>query len=208
MQTNTQKMFFAGYGGQGVLMIGQILTYAAMHEDKEVTFMPAYGPEMRGGTANCTVVISNRPISCPVIYEADLVVAMNPPSLLKYAGLAKQNGSVFVNSSLVKEQPQRSDILFHAVPANDIALELNNSRSANIVMLGAINRSLQIVEDASIEWALKNKVFTGRKAKLFDLNWQAYLAWPTERQPLYPTAEPGLMQAAHHSSPARQALLA
>lgn len=171
---STHKFFAAGSGGQGVLMIGQILAYSAMKENKEVTFLPSYGPEMRGGTANCTVIISDKQVSCPMIYEADIVVAMTPPSLLKYESLLKPNGTLFINTSLVDVKPSRSDIEIINIPANDIATEIGNFRSANIVMLGAINHHLNLVKHETIKDVLKQKVFAGRKASLFDINWQAY----------------------------------
>lgn len=173
----THKLFAAGYGGQGVLMIGQIITYAAMKEDKEVTFLPSYGPEMRGGTANCTVIVSDKQVACPMIYEADILTVMNPPSLTKYESMLKPGGVLFVNTSLIDLKPTRSDIQVVNVAANDIAAELGNARSANIVMLGAINRTLHLVEEESIKYVLQNKVFTGRKADLFDINWKAYHAY-------------------------------
>ena len=135
----TTKLFFAGSGGQGVLTMGQMLTYAAMYADTNATWLPSYGPEMRGGTADCTVVIStDKPVSCPLIYEADNVVVMNLPSLLKFESLVKPGGNLFVNSSLIEQKASRDDINVYYVPANDIALELGNARTANVVMLGAL----------------------------------------------------------------------
>ena len=132
-----QKLFFAGSGGQGVILMGQMTAYAAMYENKEVTFLPSYGPEMRGGTANCTVVISDKPVSCPLVYEADVVVAMNLPSMTRFESLVKPGGMLFYNESLIPAKPTRTDIQAIPVPANDIAMELGNSRAANMVMLGA-----------------------------------------------------------------------
>lgn len=174
---STYKMFFAGSGGQGVLLMGQIITYAAMLEGKEATFLPSYGPEMRGGTANCTVVISpDKPVSCPLIYEADDVVVMNLPSLTKFESLVKPGGNLFVNSSLIDQKPTRDDINVYYVPANDIAMKLGNARTANVVMLGALVSVAPVVPVEMI-YKIMEKTFSGRKAHLLDINKQAFHAW-------------------------------
>ena len=131
----TNKLFFAGAGGQGVLLMGQMTAYAAMAEDKPVTFLPSYGPEMRGGTCNCTVVVSDdKPVSCPLIYEADAIVVMNVPSLIKFEPMVKKGGKLFVNTSLIERKPERTDITVVNVPTLELAEELGNTRAANIVM--------------------------------------------------------------------------
>ena len=167
-----KKLFFAGSGGQGVLLMGQAIAYAAMAEDLEVTFLPSYGPEMRGGTANCTVVVSDKPISSPLIFEADAVIAMNLPSLIKFESLVKPGASLIVNSSLVEQKATRDDINAVYVPCNDLAVELGNPRCANIVMLGAVLRELDFLKPESIEYSMK-KIFSGKKEKLLPLNMQA-----------------------------------
>ena len=108
-------MFFAGSGGQGVLLMGQMIAQAAMLEGKEATFLPSYGPEMRGGTANCTVVVSDKPVSCPLIYEADIAVVMNLPSMDKFEPMVKPGGWLFYNESIIDRKPNRSDIKAVAV---------------------------------------------------------------------------------------------
>ena len=163
------KMFFAGSGGQGTLAIGQMIAKAAMDEGKEVTWLPSYGPEMRGGTANCTVVVSDRPIACPLINDADLLVVMNLPSLLKFESLVVPGGLLIVNSSLVPEKAKRSDIRVLYVPANDKAIELGNDKAANMVMLGAILRETGVVEAESIREEMRH-MFSGRKEKYLPLN--------------------------------------
>ena len=165
-------MFFAGSGGQGVLLMGQLITYSAMWQDKAATFLPSYGPEMRGGTCNCTVIVSDGEISCPLIYEADAVVVMNLPSLIKFEPLVKKGGKLFYNSTLIEQAPKRDDIEIHAVPANEKALELGNIRAANMVMIGELIRSTGVVEMAMAEKVLE-KTFTGRKAALLPLNKKA-----------------------------------
>ncbi|UOO37626.1 2-oxoacid:acceptor oxidoreductase family protein [Oscillospiraceae bacterium CM] len=169
----THKLFFAGSGGQGILLMGQMVTYAAMLEDKSSTFFPSYGPEMRGGTANCTVVVSDKEVSCPLIYEADALVVMNLPSLIKFESMVKPGGVILVNTSIVDQPVKRTDITAIAIPANDIAIELGNAKVANMVMLGALVRATGVVSEASIEKVMQ-KTFTGSKAKLIDLNMKAF----------------------------------
>ena len=173
----TYKLFFAGSGGQGVLTMGQMLTYAAMYADMNATWLPSYGPEMRGGTANCTVVISpDKPVSCPLIYEADDVVVMNLPSLIKFESLVKPGGNLFVNTSLIEQKPTRTDINVYNVPANDLAMQLGNARTANTVMLGALVSVTNVVPVEMI-YKIMEKTFSGRKAHLLDINKTAFHAW-------------------------------
>ena len=176
----TTKLFFAGSGGQGVLTMGQMLTYAAMYADMNATWLPSYGPEMRGGTANCTVVISpDKPVSCPLIYEADDVVVMNLPSLIKFESLVKPGGNLFVNSSMIEQKATRDDINVYYVPANDIAMQLGNARTANTVMLGALVSVAPVVPVEKI-YKIMEKTFSGRKAHLLDINKTAFHAWKAE----------------------------
>ena len=173
----TNKLFFAGSGGQGVLTMGQMLTYAAMYGNLNTTWLPSYGPEMRGGTANCTVVIdTEKPVSCPLIYEADNVVVMNLPSLTKFESLVKPGGNLFVNSSLIDQRPARTDNNVYYVPANDIAMKLGNARTANMVMLGALVEVSKVVP-VEMVYKIMEKTFSGRKAALLDLNKTAFHAW-------------------------------
>ena len=175
-----KKMFFAGSGGQGTLAIGQMIAKAAMDEGKEVTWLPSYGPEMRGGTANCTVVIdTEKPVSCPLIYEADDVIVMNLPSLTKFESLVKPGGNLFVNTSMISQKPTRTDIHVYEVPANDIALRMGNARVANTVMLGAVYGVTKVVPEEMI-YKIMEKTFSGRKAALLDINKQALHAWKPE----------------------------
>ena len=173
---STYKMFFAGSGGQGVLLMGQMVTHAAMLEDKSSTFFPSYGPEMRGGTANCTVVVSDKEISCPLIYEADFVVAMNLPSMLKFEPMTKPGGIMLINTSFINQKPTRSDITVFEVPVNDMAQELGNTRVANMVMLGAFVRATKAVSEASIEKVI-DETIGAKRADLRDLNIQALKIW-------------------------------
>lgn len=172
----THKLIIAGFGGQGVMLIGQMIAYAGMLEGKEVTWMPSYGPEMRGGTANCTVIVSDKKINSPIISEATSVVAMNLPSLIKFEDMVVPGGKLFVNRSLIKEKPGRDDIDVYYIDANEIAASLQNDKAANMVILGAIVRVTGIVGLDSIKEVMK-KLFTGNKSMLIPLNQKALTAW-------------------------------
>lgn len=172
-----KKIFIAGFGGQGVLLIGQMLSYAAMYEGKEVTWMPSYGPEMRGGTANCTVCVSDAPIASPLITECDVLIAMNGPSLDKFESMLVPGGDLYINTSVVSQKATRSDVNVYYVDTLGIAEEkVGNGKSANMVMLGAIIRKSNIV-DISIMDKVFEKVMTGGKAKLIPANKAALMAW-------------------------------
>ncbi|MBZ0295517.1 MAG: 2-oxoacid:acceptor oxidoreductase family protein [Anaerolineae bacterium] len=130
------EFVFAGFGGQGVMFAGQLLAYAAMDEGLEVTWIPSYGPEMRGGTAHCLVVVSQRPIGSPVVQHPKVAVVFNNPSFDKYAPLVAQDGLLIVNASLITRQSHRSDLTKFDVPATQIADQLGDTRVANMVLLG------------------------------------------------------------------------
>lgn len=167
------KMFFAGSGGQGTLAMGQMIAKAAMDEGKEVTWLPSYGPEMRGGTANCTVVVSDKPISCPLVNECDVLVVMNLPSLLKFEAMVAPGGLLVINSSMVPEKAKRTDIRVLEIPANEKAQELGNDKAANMIMLGAILKETGVVKAETI-YEQMEKMFSGRKAKFLPLNKAAF----------------------------------
>jgi 2-oxoglutarate ferredoxin oxidoreductase subunit gamma len=169
MQT---ELILSGFGGQGIMFAGQILSYAAMDAGREVTWIPSYGPEMRGGTANCTVVIADDEIGSPVVKNPDAALAMNLPSLDKYESLVKPGGVLVVNSSMVDRAPQRKDIRAIAVPCNDIAEELGNSRLANMVAVGALVAGSGVLSVDDIEAAL-NTHMPGRHTPLLPKNVEA-----------------------------------
>ncbi|MCL2366715.1 MAG: 2-oxoacid:acceptor oxidoreductase family protein [Oscillospiraceae bacterium] len=173
---DTYKMFFAGSGGQGILLMGQMVGNAAMLEQKEATFFPSYGPEMRGGTANCTVIVSEKPISSPLIHESDCVVAMTLPSMLKFEPTLKPGGLLMLNSTLIHREPQRTDISVMKIPVTELANTMGNARIANIIMLGAFIRATHAVSSESIEQIL-NGFFGGKSAALLELNLKAYHHW-------------------------------
>ncbi|MEA5050782.1 MAG: 2-oxoacid:acceptor oxidoreductase family protein [Oscillospiraceae bacterium] len=163
------KVIIAGQGGQGALRIGQMLAYAAINEGKEATWLPSYGAEMRGGTANCGVTISDRCIASPTIMKPDSCIVMNKPSLLKFEKWVVPAGSLFINASMVSEKASRGDIRIFYIPADAIAEEEGNPRGANMVMLGAYLAAVKSVLPASI-FEIIDHSFTGDKAKYADAN--------------------------------------
>lgn len=169
MQT---EIVIAGFGGQGVLFTGQLLTYAAMDEGKEVTWIPSYGPEMRGGTANCTVVVSDEEIGSPMVSNPLAVIAMNLPSLDKYESKVKTGGVLVVNESMVDREVTRKDIKVIMVKANDIAEELGDKRMTNMVLLGALIANLPVLPVKAIEKALAGHL-PERHHRLLPKNYEA-----------------------------------
>ncbi len=167
------EMIFAGFGGQGVLSMGKLIAYAAMKEGKEVSWMPSYGPEMRGGTANCMVNISDDPISSPVVNEYDVVVALNLPSLKKFEQKVKKGGILIWESSTIKEPPTRTDIKIFPLKAVELAnSELKNGQVMNMLILGALVKIIGIVKKESLIIALK-ETLPERHHKLIPLNEKA-----------------------------------
>jgi 2-oxoglutarate ferredoxin oxidoreductase subunit gamma len=150
-----QEVIIAGFGGQGVLFAGQLLSYTAMDEGKEVTWIPSYGPEMRGGTANCTVVVSDEEIGSPFVKNPTAVLAMNLPSLDKFEDLVEEGGVLVVNTSMVDRPVKREDITVVSLPANDIAESLGSKRSVNMVMLGALLANMNLLSLDAVETALE-----------------------------------------------------
>ena len=134
----TKRYLFAGFGGQGMLLIGKFVAMACMLEGKHVSWLPSYGPEMRGGTANCSVIVSDDPIGTPMVDKADAVVAMNLPSLLKFEDSVKPGGVLVVNSSIIDRKVERDDITVVYCDANHIAEEVGNPKGANVAILGAL----------------------------------------------------------------------
>jgi 2-oxoglutarate ferredoxin oxidoreductase subunit gamma len=157
----THEIIIAGFGGQGVMVMGQLLTYAGMIEGKNVSWIPSYGPEMRGGTANCSVIISDEPIGAPIVSESTAVVAMNLPSLEKFEPTIRPEGILLINSSLIEQDAQRTDITVYKVAVNDIANELGNTKVANMVALGAIVAATKAVSATSVLQAFE-KMFKKR----------------------------------------------
>ena len=159
------EVIISGFGGQGTLYAGQVYAYAGMDEGKHVTWIPSYGPEMRGGTANCTVVISDEEIGSPSALHPRAVIALNLPSLDKYEPLVAPGGFLIVNESMVNRQPTRTDIHWLMISANNIARELGNERVANMVLLGALEANMKALPDGALERALQ--AHTAERLKKF-----------------------------------------
>ena len=150
------EIIISGFGGQGTLYAGQLLAYAAMDEGKHVTWIPSYGPEMRGGTANCTVVVSDEEIGSPTAKHPKAVLALNLPSSDTYAAMIAPGGCLVVNESMVNRKPTRTDSQVVILHANEIAREIGNERATNMVMLGALLANMDILPIKALEKALKN----------------------------------------------------
>ena len=170
---STYKMFFAGSGGQGVLLMGQMIAQAAMLEGKEATFLPSYGPEMRGGTANCSVILSDEPVGSPIVSQPDVLIAMNLPSLDKYEGAVKPGGTILVDSTLIERKVQRDDVTVRYIPATKMAADMNAPTLANMVMMGQFIKVSGAIQMEGLEDAMK-KVISAKHADLLELNVKAF----------------------------------
>lgn len=167
----TNEIIFAGFGGQGVILAGKILALAGMSEDKYVSHIPSYGAEMRGGTANCSVIVSDEEIASPVIEKPDVVIALNKPSMTKFEQQLKPNGLLIYNSSLIDVEPTRKDIRVVALPCNEICAETNNPRGTNMVALGALLKTVpgMISGVKPFEYAL-DEAISARNKKFNPIN--------------------------------------
>ena len=163
------KTIFAGFGGQGVLSMGYVLAYAAMVEGLQVTYLPSYGAEVRGGTANCTVAVSDEEIASPIASAPDNVVVMNNPSLEKFQHQILTGGVMFVNNNLVESRPVRGDIVLYEISCNDLAHELGSERSANMVMLGAFIEKTGLVKMENVRDSISDVFKEKKKAKEMNL---------------------------------------
>ncbi len=175
-KTSDQPLYtdviMAGFGGQGLMFIGKLLAYSAMKMGRHVTWIPSYGPEMRGGTANCTVVVSREEIGSPVITSPHALIIMNNPSLKAFESRLKPKGLLFLNSSLITHPVTRNDIEVIAVPANDIAAKVGEIRAANMVMLGAYVARTKVLSKESVLEGLK-ELFQ-KKTQFLDVNTKAF----------------------------------
>ena len=163
------QFLIAGFGGQGVLLIGQLLAKAAMHEGMNVSWMPSYGPEMRGGTANCNVILSDREIGSPIVNHPDILMVMNGPSLDKFEKDVVPGGKIFVDSSLVTRKVERTDVEVYYIPASGMAREMGVPTLANMVLLGALVKATGCVTEEGLDAGLM-KVIPARKADMLDVN--------------------------------------
>lgn len=166
------KIIIAGFGGQGVQSLGMFIAFASIHDGKEVTFLPSYGPEMRGGTSNCSVVVSDKPVASPIIATPDILIAMNKPSLAKFENRVRPGGCIIVNSSLIETKVQRDDVNVYYVDANKLALEAGNTRTANIVVLGAYTKISGVFTPDVMKAVIEHKF--AKKPKVIPANMKAF----------------------------------
>jgi 2-oxoglutarate ferredoxin oxidoreductase subunit gamma len=162
------EIIMAGFGGQGVLLIGKLLAYAGLEAGREVTWMPAYGPEMRGGTCNCTVVLSDRQVGSPISAKPHLLIALNLPSLDKFESMVRPGGVIVVNTSLINRLPTRKDVVVVPVAANELAIEAGTAKAANMVALGALLGATGLAELKQVQ-SIIEKTFAA-KPKLVAAN--------------------------------------
>ncbi len=167
-----KEVMFAGFGGQGILLSAKLLAYAAMKQGAEVMWIPSYGPEMRGGTAYCTVVVSDRLIGSPIIKNPAHLVAMNRPSLEKFVPVVKKGGVIMINSSLIPVRSERDDIIELVVPANDIAIKLGSVKCANIIALSAFAAKSGMVDMDILRTCVESEF--AAKPKLVPMNMKAF----------------------------------
>jgi 2-oxoglutarate ferredoxin oxidoreductase subunit gamma len=165
------ELLAAGFGGQGVMMIGQLMAYAAVEENNYALYYPSYGPAMRGGTANCTVIVGTETIGSPVLSEHQNIIAMNLPSLVKFEKSVKTNGNLLINSSLISQKSVRSDIHSFYIPANDIATTIGSNLAANIVILGSLLKLTNFATYGTVEKMIQKKFsLKGDKVVTINLN--------------------------------------
>ena len=169
---STRQFLFSGFGGQGILFAGKFLAYKGLTEDKQVSWLPSYGPEMRGGTANCSVILSDDPVGSPIVSKPDVLIVMNLPSLDKYENAVAPGGTIFVDSALIARKVKRTDVEVVYIPATQMAKDMNAVSLANMIILGAIVEKLKCVRYETVIEALKHTI-SARKANLLDLNLKA-----------------------------------
>jgi 2-oxoglutarate ferredoxin oxidoreductase subunit gamma len=169
----TEKTIIAGFGGQGVILAGKILAYAGMIEGKYVSHIPAYGAEMRGGTANCSVVVSDRQVFSPLVPKPTSLIAMNQPSLEKFEGAVVPGGKIFINESLIPVKSKRTDVEIFYIPANNLAEEAGSGKASNMVMMGAFIAATGTVDAGDFKKSVP-AVVSARNLKLNEINQKAF----------------------------------
>ncbi|MCM1315497.1 MAG: 2-oxoacid:acceptor oxidoreductase family protein [Prevotella sp.] len=168
----TTEIVLAGFGGQGVLFAGKILAYCGLMDNKELSWLPSYGPEMRGGTANCSVCISDEPIGSPLVLTPDILIAMNQPSFDKFVNAVKPNGKIFVDSTLIDSKCERTDVECYYIPSSQLAEDNNLKGGSNIILLGKLIKETNIFTLDTMKKAIE-KVVPPTKAHLIENNFKA-----------------------------------
>ena len=170
--SSTKQLLFAGFGGQGILFSGKFLAYDGLLEEKEVSWLPSYGPEMRGGTANCSVIISDESVGSPIVNKPDILIAMNLPSLDKYETETVSGGQIFVESSLIGRKVERDDVEAYYIPATQLADDASLHGLANMIMVGNLIKHTGIMSFENVERTLK-KIIPAKKQNMVELNMKA-----------------------------------
>ena len=170
----TTQILIAGFGGQGILFAGKFLAYKGLLEDLQVSWLPSYGPEMRGGTANCSVILSETPVGSPIITQPDVLVAMNLPSLQKYVDSVVPGGQIYVDSALIAEKVKRTDVEVFYIPATQLAKDAGMPTLANMIITGHMLEHNSQLSFAGAEETV-NKLVPAKKAALLELNMKALL---------------------------------
>ena len=166
------SILLAGFGGQGVLFAGKFLAYKGMVQGKQLSWLPSYGPEMRGGTANCNVILSEEPVGSPIVNEPDVLIAMNRPSLDKFEDAVVPGGDIYIDSSLVDREVRRTDVNVHYVPATRLSTERGFDGIANMILLGSVIKGSGVIKEETIPAAM-SKVVSAKRQNLFDFNIRA-----------------------------------
>ena len=169
---STVQYLFSGFGGQGILFAGKFIAYKGLIEEKQVSWLPSYGPEMRGGTASCGVIVGDEPVGSPIVNSPDVLIAMNLPSLDKYENSVAPGGVIFVDSTLVERAVKRQDVTVYAIPATRLASDNGFPTLANMIIVGKVLQVMGQFEKAGVEAALK-KVISAKRADMLDVNFKA-----------------------------------
>ena len=169
---STVQFLFSGFGGQGILFAGKFIAYKGLIEDKQVSWLPSYGPEMRGGTASCSVIVGDEPVGSPIVTTSDVLVAMNLPSLDKYEDTVAPGGIIFVDSALIERKVKRTDVTVYEIPATKLASDNGIPTLANMIIVGKILKVLDQFNKDDVDAALK-KVISAKHANMMEANYKA-----------------------------------
>lgn len=169
---STKQFLFSGFGGQGILFAGKFLAYKGLIEEKQVSWLPSYGPEMRGGTASCSVIVSDEPVGSPIVSNPDMLIAMNLPSLDKYENAVVPGGVIFADSTLIERKVNRDDVTVYYIPATRLASENGTPTLANMIIIGKVLKALGDFEETAVRAAL-GKVISAKHADMLEVNLKA-----------------------------------
>ena len=169
---STRQLLFSGFGGQGILFAGKFIAYKGLTDEKQVSWLPSYGPEMRGGTASCSVIVSDEPVGSPIVSTPDVLIAMNLPSLDKYENTVAKGGIIIMDSSLIERKVLRDDVTVYAVPATQLASDNGMPTLANMILVGKLLKVLDDFREESVTAGLK-KVISAKRADMLDVNRKA-----------------------------------